>query len=257
VESISKETDDWYKDYYRSKGSDRNDLLTNPGVLFQYLAFEASVIGALRGAKNIDRAHSKILDVGCGDAGSLTRFLQLGFSPDHLHGIDVLEQRIDAGRKRYPNLHLICHDAASMPFESAMFDLVFESTMFVQITDESLAQKIADEMLRVTKPGGYLMLIDWRYGKPWNAAYLALSMRRIKRLFGVGSLSDIICQARGALLPPVGRTVSKYLPSAYFPLCALFPFLVGSKTTLLQKRGEPIPSPAIIESHDNTEDSSI
>ena len=123
-----------------------------------------------------------------------------------------------------------------MTFESDMFDLVLESTMFVQITDEGLSQKISQEMLRVTKPGGYLMLIDWRYGKPGNSEYLAVSMKRINKIFSVGSLSDVICQTNGALVPPIGRVLSKYSPSIYFLLRTVFPFLVGSKTTLLQKR---------------------
>jgi ubiquinone/menaquinone biosynthesis C-methylase UbiE len=236
MESLEKETQDWYKNYYMKKGKDRNDLLTNVEVLFQHLAFEESIISALRRATNLNRETSRILDVGCGGAGSLTRFLQLGFSPGNLYGIDLLKDRIDEGRKRYPNLNFICDDATSMPFESDMFDLVLESTMFVQITDEGLSQRISEEMLRVTKRNGYLMLIDWRYGKPGNSNYLAVSTKRINKMFSVGSLSDVVCQESGALVPPVGRAVSKYLPSAYFLLRAIFPFLVGSKTTLLQKR---------------------
>jgi len=236
MESIEKETQDWYKEYYVKKGKDRHDLLTNHEVLFQHLAFEDSVISALRRATNLCRETSKILDVGCGGGGSLTRFLQLGFQPKNLYGIDLLQERIDEGVRKYPNLNLICDDAASMAYESDMFDLVLESTMFVQITDEGLSQKISQEMLRVTKPGGYLMLIDWRYSKPGNSNYLALSTKRIDKMFSVGSLSDVICKTNGALVPPVGRAISKYLPSTYFLLKTIFPFLVGSKTTLLQKR---------------------
>lgn len=235
MKSIGNQTQDWYKDYYERKGKDRNDLLVNPEVLFQYLAFEDSVISALRRAKNLNRETSKILDVGCGNGGSLIKFLQLGFSTENLYGIDILKERIDEGRIKYPNLNFTCEDAAKMSFESDMFDLVFESTMFVQITDDELSERISKEMLRVTKINGYIMLIDWRYGKPGNSNYLALSNQRIHKIFSVGSLSNIIFQTSGALVPPVGRPVSKYLPSVYFMLRAIFPFLVGSKTTLLQK----------------------
>jgi len=236
METTEKETRNWYREYYLKKGKDRNDLLTNPEVLCQHLAVEDSVISALRRPTNLNRETSRILDVGCGGGGSLTRFLQLGFQPDNLYGLDMLQERIDEGKRKYPNLNLICGNATSMTFESDMFDLVLESTMFVQITDEELSQKISQEMLRVTKPRGYLMLIDWRYGKPGNSNYLAVSMKRINKMFSVGSLSDVICQTRGALVPPVGRAASKYLPSMYFLLGAIFPFLIGLKTTLLQKR---------------------
>ena len=71
MKSIEKETQNWYREYYLKKGKDRNDLLTNPEVLFQHLAFEDSVISALRRATNLSRetSNSKILDVGCGGGG--------------------------------------------------------------------------------------------------------------------------------------------------------------------------------------------
>lgn len=108
--------------------------------------------------------------------------------------------------------------------------------MFVQITDDVLGGKIAREMLRVAKPGGYLLLIDWRYGKPGNNSYQAMSRRRINRLFSVGFESDVICSENGALIPPVGRMLSAYFPAAYFLVRAVFPFLAGATATLLQKR---------------------
>jgi len=234
-EELFQQTQDWHKDYYQKKGQDRNDLLANPEVLFQHLAFECAIVSALRSAKNLNRESSRILDVGCGGGGGLTRFIQLGFSPNNIYGIDIIEERISEGQKKYPNLNFVCDDAASMPYESNMFDLVMESTMFVQITDEKLSQKISQEMLRVTKPDGYILLIDWRYGKPGNDNYLAVSQKRITKLFSVGSLSDVVCQQSGALVPPIGRAVSKYLPSAYFLLRTIFPILVGSKATLLKK----------------------
>ena len=85
MDSSQKQTEEWYRKYYEAKGKDRNDLLTNPGVLYQLLAFEASVVSALRRA-NLDRVSSTILDVGCGGGNSIARFLQYGFAPRNLRG---------------------------------------------------------------------------------------------------------------------------------------------------------------------------
>jgi ubiquinone/menaquinone biosynthesis C-methylase UbiE len=227
-------TEAWYNKYYQEKGKDRNDLLNNSEVLFQHLAFEDSVISALRKAA-LDKERAKILDVGCGGGGSLTRFMQLGFVPSNLYGIDIINTRIEDGKTMYPNFNLICDNATSMPYESNYFDLTFESTMFVQITDEQMSQNISNEMLRVTQKGGYILLIDWRYSKPGNRDYLGLSTKRIQKLFSVNSSSEIICQKRGALVPPVGRTISKHFPPIYFLLRSVFPFLAGQTATLLQK----------------------
>ena len=236
MKSTEDGTREWYGDYYLKKGKIRNDLLLNPEVLFQHLAFEESVVSALRRAANLRRDASKVLDVGCGDGSSLAMFLRLGFQTENLFGMDLLEERIDVARKTYPGCNLICGDAASMKYESNQFDLVMESTMFVQITDNVVSRKIAEEMLRVTKPGGYVMLVDWRYGKPGNPGYSAVSKNRINGLFSVGSSSDLLLRKKGALIPPVGRAISKYVPSVYFLIRAAFPFLAGSMTTLLQKR---------------------
>ena len=227
-------TQDIYRKYYENVPEGRNDLLVNPEVLFQYLACEVSVLTVLKRAK-LDRESAKILDVGCGGGGSLTRFVQLGFHTHNLHGIDIMEERIEEAKKRYPNLRFTCDSATSMPYESNTFDLVLESTMFTQMTDEKMAHAIAEEMLRVTKPSGYLLLIDWRYSKPWDASYVGLPKKRLHKLFSVGPASRIVRQESGALIPPIGRRLSKYLPSAYFTVKAVFPFLVGQKATLLQK----------------------
>ena len=227
-----KQTVDWYEDYYATKGDDRNDPLRNPGVLFQNLAFEKSIVEALR-TIHLDKSW-KILDVGCGAGFSMLRLLSYGLEPDRLHGIDIAENRIARGRHRQPALNFTLGDATAMEFPAKTFDLAMESTMFVQITDEAMADGIAQEMLRVVKPGGYIMLTDWRYSFG-RQGYAPVSSERIARLFRVGTQTEVVCRKRGALLPPLGRALSRYLPSLYFPVCRLLPFLVGQVTVILRK----------------------
>lgn len=227
-------TQNWYKKYYDKKGKFRNDLLSNPEVLFQYLALEDSVISILRRIA-WDRQRARVLDVGCGGGSSLGRFLLLGFKAQNLCGIDIDPDRIKEAKEKYPNIEFVCDDAAAMPFGAESFDLVLESTMFVQIRDEKIAQAIADGMLRVAKPKGYVLLIDWRYSKPFQSDYSGLSKKRIRKLFSVDSKSRIISQTPGALVPPVGRAISKYARSLYFIARMFFPLFVGQKSVLLQK----------------------
>jgi 2-polyprenyl-3-methyl-5-hydroxy-6-metoxy-1,4-benzoquinol methylase len=63
-------TSEWYIRYYEEKGNDRNDLLRNPGVLFQALSHEASIVYAVR-AMNLDPQNARVLDVGCGGGSSI------------------------------------------------------------------------------------------------------------------------------------------------------------------------------------------
>lgn len=202
--------------------------------MFQAFAFDRANIRAL-GRMDIDRDSARILDVGCGSGAGLFQLLRLGFKADLMAGVDISPARVEAGRAALPNVELRCESADAMSFANGAFDLVFESTMFVLLPSEGLARDIANEMIRVTKPGGYLMLVDWRYAKPGSDVYRAMSPKRIAALFGVGDTTRVVARERGALVPPLGRFLSRRAPSLYFAAQALLPFAVGQMTTVLKK----------------------
>jgi len=232
----ARQTREWYARYGQEKGHDRNDLLRNPGVLLQYLAYESSVISAVA-LTGLDPAGTTVLDVGCGTGSSLLLFLRIGIRPEHLVGLDIQDERIAEARRRLPALTIECGDASQSTYADGSFDIVSESTMFVQLTDEELAARIANEMLRVTRTGGYILLADWRYSRPGDARYAGLSPARIRRLFHVGTRTRVRGVARGSLIPPVGRFLSRFCRPLYFPAAALFPPLVGQVVTVLEKLG--------------------
>lgn len=223
-----------YSRYYDEHKADRNDLLGNPEVAFQTFAFDRANIRALQ-RLDLDRSTARILDVGCGSGAGLIQFLRLGFQQTLMSGVDISEDRIAGAKTVMPLADLRCESADAMSYADGTFDLVFESTMFVLLPSEDTARGIAREMIRVTRPGGYLMLIDWRYGKPGSDVYKAMSPRRIAELFDVGGSTRVVCRERGALVPPVGRFLSRRLPSLYFAVQAVMPFMVGQVTTVLRK----------------------
>lgn len=231
-----------YSKYYEQHTSDRNDLLGNAEVTFQTFAFDRANINALR-KMELDRDKTRILDVGCGSGAGLIQFLRLGFRPDQLSGIDISQERIDDARRSLPNVDLKCESAESLSFATGTFDIVFESTMFVLLPSEDMARSIASEMVRVTRPGGYLMLVDWRYSKPRSAVYKAMNSNRIADLFGVGKATLVAASEKGALVPPLGRFLSRRLPSLYFAAQTLLPFAVGQVTTVLRKNLTKSPVP--------------
>ncbi len=224
----------WYKGYYAAKGAERNSLLRNPEVLFQNLAQEASLVRALQSIRPKQET-ARVLDVGCGAGGTLLTFLRLGFVPEKLYGIDFQEERIARAKERCPSVHFEHGDATKLEFASESFDLVHEATMFIHSVDEELSRKIAGEMVRVTKPGGHILLCDWRYTKPRSKAHKALTQKRIANLFRIGGETVRCGVFPGPLVPPVGRFFSHRLPSAYFLVSRLLPFLVGQVTTVLRK----------------------
>ena len=225
-------TRECYREYYATKSADRNSLLLNPEVLFQYLAQDAAMIRALRSIRANPQS-ARVLDVGCGDGASLWLLLRLGFLPSNLFGVDILEDRILSAKAKNPLVTFECMDATRLAFDDDSFDITIESTMFLQLTDNEVARRIASEMIRVTRPGGTLLVCDWRYARPGE--FKAVSQSRIAYLYQVGTRTAVCQKFRGPLVPPVGRFLSRYLSSAYFVVHWFLPFLAGHMITVLKK----------------------
>lgn len=224
-----------YERYYQTRGADRNDPLTNSGVTFQAFALERANICALQRLQ-LDRNEARVLDVGCGTGSSLLQFIKLGFLPQNLTGVDSSAERIAQAQARFPNVAFHCESAQGMSFPDSTFDVTFESTLFMMLTDEDVARRIAGEMLRVTRSGGYVMMADWRYAEPRSRDHRAMTPKRIASLFDVGAATSVVARERGALVPPLGRFLSRHAPSFYFVVQGVLPFTVGQVTTVLKKR---------------------
>ncbi len=229
-----QETANWYRDYYARVGRKRNDLRGNPGVLFQTLANEGSVVKAMRQVIH-DPSAALVLDVGCGAGGDLFQLLRLGYDPGKISGIDILSDRIRIAKSTYPSMKFMEGDARKMNLANDCFDLVFESTMFATLNDNDMRKSIAEEMLRICKVNGYILLVDWRTPMIWNKSYKALTRKEVRRLFGVGTRTTVETIQRGALVPPIGRFLSAFAPWIYFLVAGLLPFLVGQVTYVLKK----------------------
>lgn len=231
---IQAATQEYYSEYVRKKGESRNSLLCNPEVLFQSLARDAAMVRALQSIRPNPQS-ARVLDVGCGDGDSLWVFLRLGFEPSNLFGVDIQEDKILKAKAVNPLVSFECADATCLGFSDSTFDISMESMMFLQLTDDDIASRIAREMIRVTKPGGILLVSDWRYSKPGSREFKGVSKRRIRDIYRVGTRTQACRTFRGPLVPPIGRFVSHYLSPFYFLIHALFPFSAGHTVTVLKK----------------------
>ena len=202
---------------YCSKRSPQKHRLCGPSVqssmIHRRLEFSTSVAGG----------------------GDIYELVRLRYSHRNITGIDIRSECVAEAKQLWPQVCFIQGDASQMEFEDGCFDLVFESTMFATLPDDVLSAGIAAEMVRVCKPGGYLLLRDWRTPKPRDANYKALTKARLRKLFAVGRDTRVVGIHKGALVPPVGRFLSARLPSVYFLVAALLPMLVGQVSYLLQK----------------------
>lgn len=101
----------------------------------------------------------RVLDVACGTGELL---LRLASAAPHLDyaGLDLTPEMLAVARgklSRFDHVKLVEGNASSLPFRDHSFDLVLCSEAFHHFPEP---QKVLKEMARVTRRGGYLVLMD-------------------------------------------------------------------------------------------------
>jgi SAM-dependent methyltransferase len=190
----------------------------NPGYLAFMQALERALLRALADA-GVELKGARVLDVGCGSGYYLHRLREYGAG--ECHGIDLLEERIEEARRRYPALELHVGSASELPFEDGEFDLVTQFTCLSSILDDEVRLAAAREMRRVAS--GWILSLDLRRGgSPGRGTpTTALDAVELRRLFGEPALLrrvlprfdlaqlagryDLVSRALGALPPLRGN----------------------------------------------------
>ena len=100
---------------------------------------------------------SRVLDVGCGDAGALIAFAENGAS---CAGIETFETSLERGRLRAADhgveVDLKKGAGEAIPFPDSSFDLVMLDNVLEHVNDRPLTLR---ELRRVLKPGGILYMV--------------------------------------------------------------------------------------------------
>lgn len=171
-----------------------------------------------------------ILDVGCGEGALLGEFLGWGAQPQNLAGIDLLPARIEAAIERFPGVAFTAGNAESLPFEAGAFDLVCSFTVFSSILDGDVSSNVATEMTRVLKPGGAVLLYDFRISSPSNRNTRGMPRKAIRHLFpGLRARFKSL-----TVLPPLVRRLGRITPRVY-PALASLPFMRTHNLGVLMK----------------------
>ena len=151
----------------------------NPGYVGFVQGIERALLRAIADA-GAPLAGARVLDVGCGTGYYLHRLLEYGAA--EAHGVDLVPERIEEGRARYPSLDLRVGNAAELPFGDGELDLVTQFTCLSSIVDDDVRLAAAREMQRV---GGWVLSYDMRSaGKGGGTQVVALDGPELRRLFG-------------------------------------------------------------------------
>lgn len=102
-----------------------------------------------------------VLDVGCGTGTHLDAYVETGAV---CHGIDASPAMLDQARGRLGDrAELRFGDATALPYDGGSFDLVFTS-FFLHELDPATRAAALREMVRVVRPDGRILAIDYRAG---------------------------------------------------------------------------------------------
>ena len=172
----------------------------------------------------------RAIDVGCGNGAFLRQLIDWGAQPANLAGTELQPERLEQARQRTAQgvrWHLGSLDA----FAAGSVDLVSAETVFSSILDDDLRRDLAAQMWRVLRPGGWAMILDFRYSNPRNL--------QVRKVSGAELLRFWPAERRHyrsvTLAPPLSRAMARLPYLVPELLAAMVPLLRSHFFYMAQK----------------------
>jgi ubiquinone/menaquinone biosynthesis C-methylase UbiE len=178
IERIQQEYADREK---RFAGSDLYSMF-NASHLFAVQHRQRATLKILRKMGMNSLLDLKLLEIGCGNGRILQEFLNFGMLSRNLYGLDLLMNRLSQAHDQLPVSQLVNADGQTIPFRSRSFDLVTQYTALSSILDGVIRERVAADMLRVLKPGGFIIWYDF-WLNPANSQTHGITRTEIRSLF--------------------------------------------------------------------------
>jgi len=126
-------------------------------------------------------AGATALDVGAGTGLLAERLHDRGLA---VTALDPFAQMLDQLGRRRPEIATVVASGDALPFAENSFDLTYSVAVMHHIADPELVRRTLAEMVRVTRPGGRILVWDHN---PLNP-YWPLLMRRVPQDSGAERL---------------------------------------------------------------------
>jgi SAM-dependent methyltransferase len=104
------------------------------------------------------------LDVGCGTGVLAVRLGEAGYE---MTGLDPSPGMLDVLAERAPNVTAVRGSGTALPFDEDRFDLVLTVATLHHIADREAVRETLHEMVRVTRPGGRVLVWDHNPRNPY------------------------------------------------------------------------------------------
>jgi len=152
------------------------------------------------------RNDSRILDVATGTGKQAFAFAKKGYD---VIGIDLSEDMLKVANKRnkYRNVKIEVADAANLSFEDNSFDVSCVSFALHDMLS-SIREKALKEMVRVTKPKGTIVIVDYALPKNKISRFLIYHFVKLWEIY----YPEFIKSDLEALLRKSGIKIKEELP---------------------------------------------
>lgn len=202
---------------YTARGYDADPRYSefSPAYLHRVQTMEAAYLHCLRRLGVHERLNrSRALDFGCGNGHWVARMLSWGFHQENLCGVDVREGAVLAARQLLPGVRIERSVDGVVPFAADFFDICLVNLVFTSILDDARRVQAANELLRITRPGGAILVLDFRFNNPSNPNVRLLRLKQLQTLF---ANCEMIEQRALVLAPPIAARIApraRWLASA-------------------------------------------
>lgn len=193
--------------------------ILNPGNLLMVQERERFLAKLFRKAGWESLDSLRAFEAGCSTGYNLRMLVQWGGRPENMAGIDLDPLAVDYCKAHSPEIRVHGGSAHDIPEGADAFDLAIAFTLFSSVHDDAISVRIASEMLRITRPGGLLIIYDMRRRNPRNKAVHPVSEADIRRWFPGCKLRTTSI----TLAPPLARPAGARAPWLYGPLAKLPP----------------------------------
>ena len=110
------------------------------------------------------------LDVGCGTGLLAERLARAGYA---MSGVDPSEGMLEVLRARAPQVCATTASGTALPFDDDSFDLVLCVAVMHHIADPDAVRQTLGEMVRVSRPGGRVLVWDHNPRNPYWGRLMA------------------------------------------------------------------------------------
>jgi ubiquinone/menaquinone biosynthesis C-methylase UbiE len=126
-----------------------------------------------------------VLDAGCGTGWWLERAAAAGVPPARLAGVDMLDARVAAARRRVPGATIHRADVRTLPLDDESCAMVTLLTVLSALAGDDDVRRALREARRVLAPGGRLAIWEPRVPTA-NRHTRRIALRAMREVLGAG-----------------------------------------------------------------------